>query len=68
MRAQVVSLARSHVVETKVTGIGLTVEEVPQQLWADPRRPEWGRLVHLAMPSNLAELPGSGLRVRLLPE
>ncbi|MHC4852616.1 MAG: HlyD family secretion protein [Planctomycetota bacterium] len=68
MRAQVSSLARSHVAETKGMGIGLTVEQVPEQLWADPRRPEWGRLVHLDMPSTFAELPGSGLRVRLLPE
>jgi len=68
MRAQVASLGRPQVAETTVTGIGLTVEKVPAQLWTDPRRPEWGRLVHLATPATLKELPGSGLRIRLLPE
>lgn len=68
MRAQVESLAGARILETTVASIGSAVEQVPPHLWADPRFPQWGRLVHLSLPQALKERPGTGLRIRLLPE
>lgn len=69
MRAQVTSLGHPEVIaETRVTSLGMTVEQVPPQLWVDPRRPQWGRLVYLELPASWKQLPGAGVRVRLLPE
>ncbi len=69
MRAEVQSLSNPRVTtETRVTSLGLTVEQVPQQLWLDPRRPQWGRPVYLALPATWQELPGAAMRVRLFPE
>ncbi len=51
---------------SRVVSLGPQVEMMPQQLWANPNIPEWGRPVLIELPPGLNVVPGELVGVRLL--
>jgi len=54
----------SRSVESVVTRVGSSIEMTPQQLWRDPRVPEYGLPVAIAAAPALALTPGEVVFVR----
>jgi len=55
----------SRVAESIVGKVGRSVELKPQQLWRDPRVPEFGKPMTIPAPPALALTPGEGVLIRL---
>jgi multidrug resistance efflux pump len=54
----------SRTAESRVTRVGAAIEPIPQQLWRDPRIPEYGLTVAIAMVPALTLTPGEVVFVR----
>lgn len=47
-----------------ITFVGPQVEEIPAQLWQNPKVPEWGRPFSVTIPPNFTVLPGEVVGIR----
>lgn len=52
------------VAESIVLSVSPTIQQLPQQLWRDPRTPSYGRAVRIAATPALELVPGEQVRVR----
>jgi multidrug resistance efflux pump len=57
----------SRAADSVVARVGSTVELMPNQLWRDPRVPEYGLPISIPAPSALALTPGEGVLIRVDP-
>ncbi|MCU0253057.1 MAG: HlyD family efflux transporter periplasmic adaptor subunit [Acidobacteria bacterium] len=55
----------SRAADSVVARVGSTVELMPNQLWRDPRVPEYGLPISIPAPSALALTPGEGVLIRV---
>jgi hypothetical protein len=54
------------VAESFVTRVSVSVEVLPERLWADPARPGYGRAVVIAALPKMGLRPGELLNIRFL--
>jgi multidrug resistance efflux pump len=52
------------IAQSQVTGIGPTMELMPQRLWRNPNIPQWGRPVLIKVPAGLKLIPGELVGIR----
>ncbi len=54
------------IARSQITQIGPTMELIPERMWLNPNRPQWGRPISIEIPEGLELIPGEIIGIRRL--